>query len=75
MRSAWTTLAAELAAAAGVLLLDVFDEGEASAEPAKGPVLDVDLKRRLWGVLATTWQVSGDVCWEDVVRFLSVPFG
>jgi hypothetical protein len=70
----WSDLCGELAICGGIVLLGVLDgDGDLAGED-----LNNETKRKLWDVLANTWKgciSEMGVCWEDVVRFLGVPFG
>lgn len=84
VRNAWRSLIIELAAATGMLLLEILEGGERKlidhhaesieieTESGTEYKLDIDLKRQLWGMVAATWKFSS---WEDAVRFLYIPLG
>jgi hypothetical protein len=83
VRTTWSALSTELAASAGVFLLDLLNgdgDGDAPTEHSAevGNVLNVDTKRELWGALANIWNGRDSevhIYWANAVKLLGIPFG
>lgn len=87
VKNAWDALTKDLSTVGELLLLDILDDNEDGKDiedagtrigQPKAPGrtrLEVQLKRQLWDVLAKPCKSHKQLRWEDVVRFLAVPFG